>query len=532
MGELFNKLDHKEELGAWIAYYGGTENSYRLSKDRAASLETLMRYWESNKADYLYDLLGKKFIVEREISFELPLTSLVDKMYTQLFSEEMSEFYRNYTDWVDSYEVKGEIGWRQYVSLKSLVKPDVLAENKYDGELVKLVVNGTPIAIQNGCKPSKILRKIAEAANLEGFERFRIAHSNVLANRFQKGTLCLSIHPLDYITMSDNTYDWDSCMNWRDAGCYRIGTVEMMNSPCVVVAYVKGRESMRYGEFEWNSKKWRNLFIVTKDFICGIKGYPYQSSKFDEVCIETLRDLAEKNLHFSYCENIVEHDFDYQIGKIYIDELDRTVKFKFETTYMYSDFGNSNTSHLIVSPNIPDVVACNYSGLPICMYCGEELSCDNYDSHDCSYVMCESCSPNLKCENCGERIDPDDVFELDGMTFCCDCYYSHRVYDPFDCDYHYDGNMRTVYLVSNTAAIEKGYSTKEETLNWYRDFVDVFPQLMIHVSSFDSLPIQEHRFPKRRDWFDESYVWIIDLDTIEDESLKEDIVQTFREYGE
>ena len=38
--------------------------------------------------------------------------------------------------------------------------------------------------------------------------------------------------------MSDNNSGWESCMSWRNNGCYRRGTVEMMNSPYVIVAYL------------------------------------------------------------------------------------------------------------------------------------------------------------------------------------------------------------------------------------------------------------------------------------------------------
>ena len=43
--------------------------------------------------------------------------------------------------------------------------------------------------------------------------------------------------------MSDNDYGWDSCMGWMNEGEYRLGTVEMMNSPCIVVAYIDGEEA-------------------------------------------------------------------------------------------------------------------------------------------------------------------------------------------------------------------------------------------------------------------------------------------------
>ena len=75
----------------------------------------------------------------------------------------------------------------------------------------------------------RVLSKIATAYNLPGFEDFRIAQSLVTNQANLKGYITLSIHPLDYMTMSDNNCGWDSCMSWQEEGCYRQGTVEMMN---------------------------------------------------------------------------------------------------------------------------------------------------------------------------------------------------------------------------------------------------------------------------------------------------------------
>ena len=49
-----------------------------------------------------------------------------------------------------------------------------------------------------------------------------------------------------------------------DEGSYRLGTVEMMNSPMVICAYLSGKNQMDInGVYEWNSKKWRAWAIVS-----------------------------------------------------------------------------------------------------------------------------------------------------------------------------------------------------------------------------------------------------------------------------
>lgn len=104
-------------------------------------------------------------------------------------------------------------------------------------------------------KALKQLNGILHFMDDDEFEEFRICQSMCTNTTALEGKLCLSIHPLDYMTMSDNACDWSSCMSWQEDGCYRMGTVEMMNSPCVIVAYLESSHPMYFSrEATWNSK--------------------------------------------------------------------------------------------------------------------------------------------------------------------------------------------------------------------------------------------------------------------------------------
>jgi hypothetical protein len=99
--------------------------------------------------------------------------------------------------------------------------------------------DGKVLKIRNGSRPMRSIRKIAESYGIEGFEHFMNKHSECLNQKSLKGTVHMSIHPMDYMTMSDNNEGWESCMSWANDGCYKQGTVEMMNSPCAVVGYLE-----------------------------------------------------------------------------------------------------------------------------------------------------------------------------------------------------------------------------------------------------------------------------------------------------
>lgn len=465
-GMLFDQLQNKRELYEWIKVYAGFD--YSIASEPIVSLAHLMRFWDQNK-ETLYHLLGDKIIFEKKVSFERPSGELNAGMRAML-RESGRSFRRAYDNWVQDWycENHGEYEFGIKDNLYSLISSYSLIDNIYTGSSFKIKVGDFTIGIQRGCKITKALGKIAQAAHLPGFENFRIAHSKILNQKKVEGILCFSIHPLDYFTMSDNEYDWDSCMNWRTNGCYRMGTVEMCNSPYVIVCYLKGEKEMRFYDCSWNSKKWRNLFIVSKDIITGIKGYPYQNTELDTLCINTLKELAETNLSYKYENDINEHRFDdCSEGVILKDNTMADISFS--TNTMYNDFGNDNLTHFILGLNVRNIDI-NYSGETECMCCGKET--DDFEDSEC--LLCLSCANNIYCDECGSRIEPDEVtYELDGLTLCEDCYLERRFTDPITDEEHDNSNSIEIFLVPDEEA-ETFASEK------YFDFLDNHKMIQVY----------------------------------------------------
>ena len=196
----------------------------------------------------------------------------------------------------------------EYYNLKRLVDFTELAANVYEGETCELTVDlEKPIKVQHGCKNTRVLGKIADAYKLPHFEDFRLVHSQVLNQKKLNGIMCLSIHPLDYMTMSDNNCNWESCMNWYSHGDYRIGTIEMMNSPMVVEAYLEADHPyypIDNRSWTWSNKRWRCLYIVHPDIITEIKQYPYHNEFLSKEVLGWLKELAQKNNNWAYKDNL------------------------------------------------------------------------------------------------------------------------------------------------------------------------------------------------------------------------------------
>ena len=163
-------------------------------------------------------------------------------------------------------------------------------------------------------------------------------HSRILNQKYMDGELCLSIHPLDYMTMSDNDNNWDSCMKWNGVGDYRCGTVECMNAPNVLIAYLHNPDHpmnpFTFKDWKWNSKKWRELFIVNEEVISEVKGYCFQDESLTNTILMWIKELAEKNLGWTYDNDEIN------IQETIPWENDADMCFRFYPgKYMYNDIG-------------------------------------------------------------------------------------------------------------------------------------------------------------------------------------------------
>jgi hypothetical protein len=388
-------------------WYAWSDSDSYINHDRTISVRSVLEKVWAKTNQTLFNLLGNELIISKELSFEKSEDELYVE-FCEMFDDRKSygregrtawEFRANFWDWFteffpiyhDWYDYKtnsfvtptleeraiNEVNIPIREGCAELMSYTTLSKNRYEGPSFTVELReGRKYTVSTGCKPMKALAKIAEAHNIEGFEDFRICHSLVLNQKKSVGELCLSIHPMDYWTMSDNDCDWDSCMNWREQGGYRAGTVEMMNSPCVVVAYLKASDPFYISRgMEWNNKKWRQLFIVNEDVIMGIKDYPYHNPNIGKVVNAWLKELAEKNLGWKYCDKLLPYHPGEEIAHPnYPDE--KKFAFYFHTNDMYNDTGCCNhyiyirdTLHEsgkdFYSPTI------NYSGKSQCVSCGE-----------------------------------------------------------------------------------------------------------------------------------------------------------------
>ena len=436
----------KEYITEYIEKWGGINSPIKLK----APLDYILREWNKSKQT-LFNIFGEKLMLEKEIQVEDGDNKKIREINNYLSSLNPG------TNFINSVRKLFEFNstyFENTYATYNLTRANQLFTNRVAKEFSYRNKDGKIVKVPEGAKVMRVLQKIAKEFDLPDFEIFRNHISRITEIRKSKIKFTLSIHPLDYMTMSDNANGWESCMNWTQGpGSYRAGTIEMMNSPVVVVAYITTKPYYPANtSIEWTSKSWRELIIVHPNTICSVKSYPYYNISFDKALVNWLADLVEEKTEWRYNRKKPQENLESCSDiKAWQDKENENNCFtlNFTTNEMYNDFGNTD-NYGIFSINPPDnkyhTSTINYSGLMTCMCCGE--NCGWYDNTEA--VICEDCEPSIYCYCCGERVNANDAIEVDGEWVCEDCYNDlHRCMCCEDAHFEDDLTLMFVGHIEN-----------------------------------------------------------------------------------
>lgn len=453
--------EDKQKIIHYIDNYGPlTEYTSTPTID---NIKRVLGDWDYQKSMNLQQLFGgNKLILSRPYTYTMSAEGVASEISEAINKNDGYDIYNPIRSWLqrtlnnrESVRFYEQVDPYQFVA--DLIKPVALAENAYMGENVRISFADDEIfKVAKGMKPIKIIRKLINKLGDEKLkeqcETFRNWHSQLLNQIHLDGVLSLSIHPLDYMTMSDNGGSWDSCMRWQEGagehvGDYRVGTVACMNSPYIIVAYLHNpNKTMEFTNFDnynnphqWNKKKWRELFIVQNGIISEIKGYPFQDENLTNTTLMWIKELANENLGWTYDDIEIDVAKETPVG-------DHINMFRFDSGYMYNDFGSLTKHRARVNFKALDIRADNgddvniieyyprkegsalqrmyeltYSAYPTCMCCGSSAGMDK--DNRANSVFCTNCEPIQICPCCGEYMDGDGYYvSAYSDPICYSCY--------------------------------------------------------------------------------------------------------------
>lgn len=275
-----------------------------------------------------------------------------------------------------------------------------------------------------------------------------------------EGKLCISVHPLDYLSLSENTYNWRSCHALD--GEFRSGNLSYMVDKSTFICYLKSEkeENLPNFPFKWNSKKWRVLLYFSSDWnmIMAGRQYPFSTDVgLNFILTDLLRQsgLCRNSYWGTWHDEILKrvafgsNEGYFHLNHLYLPVGNELVKLDdlvedapgsmqfndllrssfYTPMYAFRHYGNYNpwygnecgesradSTKFVIGGEVP-CLRCGEHALEItesmqCIGCEEEFG--TLDDDDFGYCSC--CGRHIYLDN-GHWIDDDNVL-------CDQCYRS------------------------------------------------------------------------------------------------------------
>ena len=245
------------------------------------------------------------------------------------------------------------------------------------------------------------------------------------------GYLTFSIHPLDFLSSSENTYNWRSCHALD--GEYRAGNLSYMCDPNTMIVYLAPEEKAHLPHFPvsvpWNNKKWRVLLHFSDNLQACFAGrqYPFFSpgalgaiyEVFYEHLVPTYNEWftgAQKKEQWSGWLNDYITSFEYSTG----DSTEIKDGYCVIGGHIYDIY--SIVKDAEGSKHFNDVIHSSCYNNPYYMFQSK------WHSKSLSFTIGSA----VKCVKCGENfIDGDDSM----MCHRCECEFGDSDSDSYrTCD--------------------------------------------------------------------------------------------------
>ena len=285
--------------------------------------------------------------------------------------------------------------------------------------------------INAGMKITKAFRYFEN--NKEILEAIRNEASRVIQKDRVNGTLVFSVHPLDYLSISENTYNWRSCHALD--GDYKLGNLNYMADKYTIVCYIRDNAGAAHklpnfpGCIPWNSKKWRVLLYWDNNNITvASRQYPFEANS----AFYTI----DKILHQAWNAT----NFQLAPGEWRTDHQDLMSRYIFNSqkTAQYNDVLSSTLYRNIWHKPFESTTQFPiYIGEPIkCLHCGKDqpAGSDTFLCFDCELTYGVADRDDIfVCDCCNRRRPIEEVYQTQDGSFICEECMEEETTNCADC---------------------------------------------------------------------------------------------------
>lgn len=445
--------DIKQQLAQVISYSQNISNP---------QVDEIMERWETAKTDFIDMFGGLRWKAPQPVRFELDNKAKI--IYVNEFIDYIFEEFGEAERFVDLCRFLEEMRGCFYDNLTD-------HEYKYGDKIIK--------------KGSKILKDFKYFLT----DEYELTHlqdraSQLIQSNCVQGDFYLSVHPLDYLSSSENTHKWRSCHSLD--GEHRSGNMSYMLDTSTVVCYICSEKEDKLPNFPfevpWNSKKWRMLLFFSndKEMLFAGRQYPFAVEAGLTTVTKALEQINSNYTYTNWYNKYIKHFNldDSEENVAYFEEYDR---------YLPIGHGLVNLGDIITDHeddlHFNDIL---YSSCYIPSYCYRQHSSYPWYRRSCAtghtdlhytkfqigavvpclecgvrYIengetfVCESCRDQYitRCDECGERIYREaEAYEFNGVIMCYDCYCEKVSVCP-DCGQEYWTN--TIHVCPEDESYEE-----------------------------------------------------------------------------
>ena len=178
----------------------------------------------------------------------------------------------------------------------------VFIEDNIDTFFDNVVSKSDIKEIPKGMKLIKAFKHFED--NEQTLNKIQSIASQLIQENKIKGKLCFSVHPLDFLSSSENTYNWRSCHSLD--GEFRAGNLSYMVDTATFMVYLKGEDDVRLNAFPynmtWNSKKWRVLMHASEndELMFAGRQYPFSSKSGLDTVLNIYNNLMIQDNTYTY----------------------------------------------------------------------------------------------------------------------------------------------------------------------------------------------------------------------------------------
>ena len=229
------------------------------------NVDQIIEKWLEAKSSFIEGLKGNLIYQSEEIvSFHLDKKSRQERL-------------EKFADLIDTHYKNGLLSEYLYdIETEEFYNNKTESEYKiYDFDKEVEIVVPANIKVVKSFKffetdPQKLVKMQNEAS--------RLIQEDVVS-----GYLCYSVHPLDFLSASENIHNWRSC--YALDGEYRTGCLNYLMDSSTVICYLRSTDDNVIlphfpDDIPWNSKKWRVWLFFSNDQFMFLTGrqYPFSNN--------------------------------------------------------------------------------------------------------------------------------------------------------------------------------------------------------------------------------------------------------------